>query len=385
MAAVFTEFSSLIFELNGKASEDYVLATSLTILEFFDSLFRFGAIANLLWIIFLSVRHPAGSPQSFFMVAAPTSTICFLIVAAFDEDALFGPIGNILQFSARLTFIHIWFLCVSILKDDFDFGYLYKVIYFLYIVRAIIFVGQFVSYELISMVSIPAMTILTSYLLYINIKGIRGDLIYKRIQFRLFLAFIILILYVGIMVERLFFSRTQYIDNISILESLSAFLTSSLFIYYLASEKIKALLKSQAGPDLAKPEAEDARSREPRPLAAADQHNLAVLKKKMQAGLYREQGLTVARLAEEVGVPEHRLRKLINTYMGYRNIAEFLNEYRIAEAKTRLADMHQRHIPVLTIAMEAGYISLRPFNRAFKALTAQTPSEYREHHLCNDG
>ncbi len=38
-------------------------------------------------------------------------------------------------------------------------------------------------------------------------------------------------------------------------------------------------------------------------------------------------------------------------------------------------------MPVLTIAMDAGFQSLGPFNRAFKADTGLTPSEYRRQAL----
>jgi len=72
------------------------------------------------------------------------------------------------------------------------------------------------------------------------------------------------------------------------------------------------------------------------------------------------------------------LRRLINQRLGYRNFNVFLNEHRIAEAKAALADPRQAEVPVITIAMDAGFQSLGPFNRAFKATTGVTPSEYRK-------
>jgi AraC-like DNA-binding protein len=51
--------------------------------------------------------------------------------------------------------------------------------------------------------------------------------------------------------------------------------------------------------------------------------------------------------------------------------------YRIDEAKAALADPAQKQVPVLTIAMDAGFQSIGPFNRAFKAATGQTPTEFR--------
>ena len=96
---------------------------------------------------------------------------------------------------------------------------------------------------------------------------------------------------------------------------------------------------------------------------------------------WAEAGLTIGALAGKVGVPEHQLRALINRGMGYRNFASFLSSYRLAYAKSVLADIDQARLPVLTIAMDAGFGSLAPFNRAFKAAEGITPSEYRAQKL----
>ena len=71
------------------------------------------------------------------------------------------------------------------------------------------------------------------------------------------------------------------------------------------------------------------------------------------------------------------MRRLINQRLGYRNFNVFLNKHRIEEAKAALADPTQAEVPVITIAMDAGFQSLGPFNRAFKATTGVTPTEYR--------
>jgi AraC-like DNA-binding protein len=92
---------------------------------------------------------------------------------------------------------------------------------------------------------------------------------------------------------------------------------------------------------------------------------------------YRREGLTIGVLSAELGVPEYRLRQLINEGLGHRNFNAFLNRYRIEEVKAALADPEQREVPVLTIAMDAGFQSLGPFNRAFRAATDLTPTEFR--------
>jgi AraC-like DNA-binding protein len=93
--------------------------------------------------------------------------------------------------------------------------------------------------------------------------------------------------------------------------------------------------------------------------------------------LHRDDGLTVAALALKLKVPEYRLRRLINQQLGHRNFSSFINQWRLAEAKAALSDPAQAATPISTIALDAGFGSLGPFNRAFKAGTGLTPSEYR--------
>jgi AraC-like DNA-binding protein len=93
--------------------------------------------------------------------------------------------------------------------------------------------------------------------------------------------------------------------------------------------------------------------------------------------IYRHDNVTIGVLATKLGIPEYRLRRLINQRLGYRNFNVFLNNHRIEEAKAALADPTQAEVPVITIAMDAGFQSLGPFNRAFKTITGVTPTEYR--------
>ena len=96
---------------------------------------------------------------------------------------------------------------------------------------------------------------------------------------------------------------------------------------------------------------------------------------------YRQEGLAIGALAARLDVPEHRLRQAINEGLGYRNFNAFLNRYRIEDARLALSDATQREVPVLTIAMDAGFQSIGPFNRAFKAETGVTPTEFRREAL----
>jgi AraC-like DNA-binding protein len=118
--------------------------------------------------------------------------------------------------------------------------------------------------------------------------------------------------------------------------------------------------------------------REAPSLRGEDARLAATLDQLMREGkLYRDERLSIASLALKLKLPEHRMRRLINRQLGHRNFNAFVNQWRLAEAKTALADPAQLATPISTIALDAGFGSLGPFNRAFKADTGLTPTEYR--------
>jgi AraC-like DNA-binding protein len=100
---------------------------------------------------------------------------------------------------------------------------------------------------------------------------------------------------------------------------------------------------------------------------------------------HRDETMSIAKLASLLGEQEYRLRRTINGQLGHRNFSAFLNGYRIAEVKSALADPSQRDVPIITIALDAGFGSLGPFNRAFREAEGMTPSEYRARNLTDSG
>ncbi len=98
---------------------------------------------------------------------------------------------------------------------------------------------------------------------------------------------------------------------------------------------------------------------------------------------YRSEDLTVASLAQRLAVPEYRLRRLINQRLGHRNFSAYVNGWRLAEVCAALADPARRAVPVLTVALDAGFQSIGPFNRAFKTATGLTPTEFRRQRLAD--
>lgn len=93
--------------------------------------------------------------------------------------------------------------------------------------------------------------------------------------------------------------------------------------------------------------------------------------------LYRIQNLRISALAQQLRVPEHRLRHLLNQGLGFRNFNAYIGQWRIDEAREALADPEQVAVPISTIGIDSGFQSLAPFNRAFKRETGLTPTEFR--------
>jgi AraC-like DNA-binding protein len=107
-------------------------------------------------------------------------------------------------------------------------------------------------------------------------------------------------------------------------------------------------------------------------LAQALQHLMEVER------AYRAEDMSLSSLADRLAVPEYRLRRLINQRLGYRNFNAFINGFRLDAARAALLDPARRDLPVLTLALDAGFQSIGPFNRAFKAATGLTPTEFRK-------
>jgi AraC-like DNA-binding protein len=118
-----------------------------------------------------------------------------------------------------------------------------------------------------------------------------------------------------------------------------------------------------------------------RPPAAASSAagpQLAQLQDLMEAQkLYRDPEISLASLAARLSLPEYQLRRLIHDQLGHRHFAAFINEYRLREVTDRLLDPALDRRPVLTLALEAGYGSIGPFNRQFKDRHGVTPTAFR--------
>ena len=130
--------------------------------------------------------------------------------------------------------------------------------------------------------------------------------------------------------------------------------------------------------------AEPGRAPEPRAAPLQDQRSvdaesLQRLQRLMTADcIYRDPELSLAMLAQRLALPEHRLRELIHRALGYRNFPAFVNDHRLQEVAQKLSDPAFDRRPILTLALEAGFGSIGPFNRAFRERHEMTPTAFRQ-------
>jgi AraC-like DNA-binding protein len=75
-------------------------------------------------------------------------------------------------------------------------------------------------------------------------------------------------------------------------------------------------------------------------------------------------------------ISTHDMSYLLNDGFG-QSFFQFINTYRIEEAKRLLMSEKHSHFNMLGIAYASGFSSKTTFNTTFKKLTQQSPSEFQ--------
>jgi AraC-like DNA-binding protein len=201
--------------------------------------------------------------------------------------------------------------------------------------------------------------------LWIAFRSRRLDLVESRRKFRDWLTAIVGLYMMGVVAAEIALLGKEPTPVANTFNVAAILVVAHIACHALSTARVKAL---EAIPAPAPKEPGD-----------EDQPLLERLTKAMDEDFaYRKNGLSIAELATAISVSEHALRRLINHRLGFRNFNDFLNRYRVRDACRRLRAPATRTLPILTIAIDVGYNSITPFNRAFKELVGMTPTAYRE-------
>ncbi len=107
------------------------------------------------------------------------------------------------------------------------------------------------------------------------------------------------------------------------------------------------------------------------------QHILEYMEKEKP---YLDHEIKQSFLAEKLGMSVHLFSEVLNVCFE-KNFNSFINLYRVDRAKQLMKNPKYKHYKVLAIGYESGFPSKTSFNRVFKKLVEQTPSQYRQKQL----
>jgi ligand-binding sensor domain-containing protein/AraC-like DNA-binding protein len=93
--------------------------------------------------------------------------------------------------------------------------------------------------------------------------------------------------------------------------------------------------------------------------------------------VYCDADLSLQSLAEKMSISPHQLSQLLNEKMD-RNFADFINWYRVEEAKKILQSSRGARRKITAVAFEVGFNSISAFYKVFKKYTNTTPTRYKK-------
>lgn len=335
-----------------------------------------GAAAGFAAVLTLAFLKEAGrSEVARFGALFGGSIIAYILVCSPQFARAFGPVEPVLRILSIPVSVFFWWFANALFNDRFTWHWLRL------IPLGIIGICAFVFFlaPLDCPARIVALAVLHSTVVVITLmaivmalRGWRDDLVEPRRRFRLVFALTVGLASIALAGVDMAYARTGLPD------AARGFQTGLLFVLSFTFAGWAALSPESLFPPQRKRHALDVSLTD----GQAEDPGLARrLAQAMADKVYREAGLTVGGLADRLRAPEHRLRRLINRELGYKNFSSFLNTHRIADACERLADPDRARDQILTLALDLGYGSITPFNRAFRSETGTTPTAYRRNAL----
>ena len=151
------------------------------------------------------------------------------------------------------------------------------------------------------------------------------------------------------------------------LNAVKAFLSESKFVKLDTREKLQAIF-------------EDLDSEKYKYSSLSDSKKIEIVEKlnkiMNEDKVYLHKDISIEKLAAMMDVNAKYLSQIIHEVHN-ENFANFVNEYRIKDAKSFLSDRNYDYLSIEGISELSGFYSKQSFNTAFKKLTGMTPSFYK--------
>lgn len=140
----------------------------------------------------------------------------------------------------------------------------------------------------------------------------------------------------------------------------------TMFIFVVALIGVPMALRSFG--------AEGNKARKPEAPSELDRQLLARLDTVVtEKQLFRDNDLTLARLARRLGVPARDVTNAANRVTG-ENLSRYINNFRIKHAQRML---RETDMSITDVMFDAGFVSKSSFNTEFRRIVGQTPSQFR--------
>jgi AraC-like DNA-binding protein len=333
-----------------------------------DIILRYPTIAALLLIAIFAYRDGKPALSIYLTITLSLCFVAILLTSAPTTYLLPEPGHMILTWLVIPNLAIFWWFCRSILEDNFRIGVAELLGFGL---LCVINLQAHIKEALPSFPTLPfppgSLTVaMIIHLLWLTISGWRDDLVATRRRARIwFVLWLLAASATSLIAEKVAVPGFDHELIRLMLISLTVF-SILIGMGRLQLNQLLIVEMSHAGklpPDTSKSD-------------FYDYKKLVHVMEAKQA--YLDPQLSIQTLAAQCNFTKHHLRTLINAKLGHRNFPAFVNTYRVEHAKALLRDPAMIGEQILIIGMDSGFASLATFNRVFKQLTAQTPSEYRD-------
>lgn len=325
---------------------------------------RFVGMAHLIFIssVFLKNTMAASRIVAAFLISLSSYLLIGIVIPKFG----WYPLGYILLFGTFSVPFWFYILSMQLFQDEFRISnkhWLFLVLievssYFFHFILPL-FVSDVIPILQTFPQVISVSLIITALL--IAIKSDQNDLVESRRKFRRVFVITSSIYILLVLLNEISLQGANAPEWLELLNVLSILLLIYFFSFRMIQLRPGVFFREKIvinSPD--------------------DERIIEKINKVMQLDkLYREENLSIGKLASILDEQEYKIRRTINGHLEYRNFFDFLNQYRIAEAVEILSDESKKQIPIIRIAMDCGYASLAPFNRAFKRIVGRSPSEFK--------